>query len=182
MTVTGEYRSGMIRTTFAASPEPHPGVVAKAVVAAVVFGDLHRGAGDRSGDRGAADRRPLLGLRLSLTETGVWRVAGALALYAALAAVLGVAVGALLRYVAGAVAVLLLWPLVVEPLLGNMPNIGSQVGPYLPFGNAFVFIDVQWLYPDYAMPWGPARVDRLLRRRRRRRCSSRLVTVNRRDA
>ena len=62
-----------------------------------------------------------------------------------------------MRYAAGAVAVLLLWPLVVEPILGNLPNIGSQVGPYLPFGNAFVFTDVQWLFPVYSMPW-----DRLL--------------------
>jgi hypothetical protein len=96
---------------------------------------------------------PLPGPRLSLTEAGVWRVAGALALFAALAAVLGVGVGALLRYAAGAVAVLLLWPLVVEPILGNLPNIGSEVGPYLPFVNAFVFADVQWLYPTYSMPW-----------------------------
>ena len=51
-------------------------------------------------------------------------------------------------------ALLLLWPLVAEPMLGNMPNIGTQVGPYLPFGNAFRFIGVQWLYPYYAMPWG----------------------------
>jgi ABC-2 type transport system permease protein len=96
---------------------------------------------------------PLLGERLSLAEDGVWRLAGELALFAALAAVLGVAVGALLRYAAGAVAVLLLWPLVVEPILGNIPNVGSEVGPYLPFGNAFVFTDVQWLYPVYSMPW-----------------------------
>ena len=48
---------------------------------------------------------------------------------------------------AGAVAVLLLWPLVVEPMLGNLPSIGSEVGPFLPFGNVFVFIRVQWLFP-----------------------------------
>jgi ABC-2 type transport system permease protein len=47
-----------------------------------------------------------------------------------------------------------MWPLVVEPILGNLPRIGSEVGPYLPFANAFVFLDVQWLYPVYAMPWG----------------------------
>ena len=35
MTMTGEYRSGMIRTTFAASPNRTLVVVAKAVVAAV---------------------------------------------------------------------------------------------------------------------------------------------------
>ena len=83
-----------------------------------------------------------------------WRLVGAIALYAVLAAVLGVGVGALLRASAGAVALLLLWPLVAEPMLGNLPNISSEVGPYLPFANAFTFIDVQWLYPYYAMPWG----------------------------
>jgi hypothetical protein len=111
-----------------------------------------------------------------------WRLVGGIALYAALAAVVGVAVGALFRASAGAVAVLLLWPLVAEPLLGNMPNISTQVGPYLPFGNAFRFIDVTWLYPYYAMPWGLlgsivyfAGVAAVL-------FVAALVTVNRRDA
>ena len=85
----------------------------------------------------------------------VWRVAGAVALYAALAAVLGVAVGALLRAGPGAVAVLLLWPLVVEPMAANLPDVGTAVGPYLPFGNIFIFTEIPWLYPFYAMPWGP---------------------------
>jgi ABC-2 type transport system permease protein len=70
-----------------------------------------------------------------------------------LTAVLGVGVAALLRHSAGAVAVLLLWPLLVEPVVGNLPSIGSEVGPYLPFANIFRFIDVQWLYPAYAMHW-----------------------------
>lgn len=153
MTMTGEYRSGMIRTTFAAIPNRTLVVVAKAVVAAL-FSGVYTAAmviGAMLVARMAST--PLPGARLSLTEAGVWRVAGALALFAALAAVLGVAVGALLRYAAGAVAVLLLWPLVVEPVLGNLPNIGSEVGPYLPFVNAFVFADVQWLFPTYSMPW-----------------------------
>jgi len=47
-----------------------------------------------------------------------------------------------------------MWPLVAEPILGNLPNIGSKVGPYLPFGNAFLFTRGQWLYPVYDMPWG----------------------------
>jgi ABC-2 type transport system permease protein len=72
--------------------------------------------------------------------------------------------------------------LAAEPMLGNLPDIGSDVGPYLPFGNAFRFIDVQWLYPDYAMPWGEpgsivyftAVVAAVF--------VAALVTVNRRDA
>ena len=84
---------------------------------------------------------PLVGVesQLSLAAAETWRLVGPIALYAVLAAVLGVGVGALLRHSAGAVAVLLMWPLVAEPMLGNLPNIGSEVGPYLPFANVFLF-------------------------------------------
>ena len=30
-----------------------------------------------------------------------------------------------------------------------------QVGQPRLVGNAFVFADVQWLFPTFAMPWGP---------------------------
>ncbi|MEC9323397.1 MAG: ABC transporter permease, partial [Actinomycetota bacterium] len=49
---------------------------------------------------------------------------------------------------------LLLWPLLVEPLLGNLPGHGARIGPYLPFANALRFLDVSWLFPAYDMPWG----------------------------
>ena len=99
--------------------------------------------------------KPLVGSQLSLTDAGAAGARSARSrCYAALAAVLGVGVGALLRVAAGAVAVLLLWPLVAEPMIANLPSVGTEVGPYLPFGNAFVFIRVPWLYPGYAMPWG----------------------------
>jgi len=155
MVVTTEYRTGMIRSTYAATPNRTLVLVAKAVVAALCSGlyagVLVLGAVVVAG----ATADPLVSSRLSLTAPDVWRVVGVIALYAVLAAVLGVAVGALLRYTAGAVAVLLLWPLVVEPVLANLPNAGTEVGPYLPFVNAFIFTDVPWLFPTYAMPWGP---------------------------
>lgn len=154
MTVTGEYRTDMINTTFVATPNRSMVLVVKAVVAAVssalFVGVLSLAAVATA--RLLAD--PLLGAQLSLTSGGVWRVSAALATFAALAAVLGVAVGAMLRHTAGAVAVLLLWPLVIEPILGNLPNIGAHVGPYLPFANVYVFTRVEWLYAAYGMPWG----------------------------
>jgi ABC-2 type transport system permease protein len=52
------------------------------------------------------------------------------------------------------IALLLVWPLLVEPVLGSLPSIGSEVGPYLPFLNASLFTRVPWLYPTYAMPRG----------------------------
>jgi len=168
LTVTNEYRSGLIRTTFMAVPNRTLVLAAKATVAAA-FSSFYA----------AVMAAASIVVAHSHLE---WRLVGGIALYAALAAVVGVAVGALLRASAGAVAVLLLWPLVAEPLLANMPNISTQVGPYLPFGNAFRFIDVTWLYPYYAMPWGPlgsivyfAGVAAAL-------FVAALVTVNRRDA
>ena len=110
------------------------------------------------------------------------RLVGAIALYAGLAAVLGVGVGALIRASAGAVALLLLWPLVAEPMLGNLPNISPEVGPYLPFANAFTFTGVQWLYPDYAMPWGELGSIVYFAAATAAVFVAALVTVNRRDA
>lgn len=168
LTVTNEYRSGLIRTTFMAVPNRTLVLVAKAIVAAA-FSSFYAA----------------VMVVASIVVAGShfdWRLVGAIALYAALSAVLGVGVGALLRASAGAVSLLLLWPLVAEPLLGNMPNISTEVGPYLPFGNAFRFVDVQWLYPYYAMPWGPigsivyfAGVAAVV-------FVAALVTVNKRDA
>lgn len=155
MTVTGEYRSGMIRTTFAATPNRAVVLATKAVVAAVFSGVLGVVLAIAAVvvTRLASDQ--VLGVRLSLAAWEVWGVAASVAVYAALAAVLGVGVGALLKHTPGAVAVLLLWPLVLEPILANLPHLGAQVGPFLPFGNAFVFTGVQWLYPANVMPWGP---------------------------
>jgi ABC-2 type transport system permease protein len=169
LTVTNEYRSQMIRTTFTAVPNRTVVLVAKAVVAATFSGAYAAGM-------------VMACIVVAHSDPRHWRLVGAIALYAMLASVLGVGVGALLRASAGAVALLLLWPLVAEPLVGNMPNIGSEVGPYLPFANAFTFVGVQWLYPVYSMPWGElgsilyfAGVVALV-------FLAALLTVNRRDA
>lgn len=153
-TMTGEYRTGMIRTTFSATPNRPMVLIVKAAVVAVVSGVFISVLSVAAALVARLLADPLLGDQLSLSESGVWRVSAALGLFAALAAVLGVAVGALLRHTAGAVAALLLWPLVIEPILGNLPTIGAEVGPYLPFANVFLFTHVQWMYPVYAMPWG----------------------------
>jgi hypothetical protein len=139
--VTNEYRSGLIRTTFMAVPNRTLVLVAKATVAAAFSGVY-------------AAVMVMASIMVAHSDPHSWRLVGAITLYAMLASVLGVAVGALLRASAGAVALLLLWPMVAEPMLANMPNVGTEVGPYLPFANAFIFIRVQWLYPAYAMPWG----------------------------
>ena len=130
MTVTGEYRGEMIRTTFMATPNRTLVLVAKAVVAAVFSGVCAAVMVIGSIVVARLVAKPLVGSQLSLTDAGR---AGARSApsrcYAALAAVLGVGVGALLRVAAGAVAVLLLWPLVAEPMIANLPSVGTEVGP-----------------------------------------------------
>lgn len=143
ITVTGEYRTRMICTTFLANPHRIRVITAKAVVAAMFSSMVAT----------VMVAGSIAVARVEVTADG-WRTAAAVALYAALAAVLGVGVAALLRHTAGAVSVLLLWPLLVEPLLGNLPGRGMQIGPYLPFANAFRFLEVQWLFPTYTVPWG----------------------------
>jgi ABC-2 type transport system permease protein len=142
LTVTNEYRSGLIRTTFMAVPNRTLVLMAKAAVAAAFSGVY-------------AAVMVMASIMVAHSDPRSWRLVGAIALYAMVAAVLGVGVGALVRASAGAVALLLLWPLVAEPMLANLPNVGTEVGPYLPFANAFIFTRVQWLYPTYSMPWGP---------------------------
>jgi ABC-2 type transport system permease protein len=154
MTVTGEYRTGLIRTTFLATPNRIRVLIAKAIVAAAFSSICAVVMVLASVLVARLFAEPVAGAQLSLANSATWSVAGRFALYAALAAVLGVAVGALVRFAAGAVAVLLMWPLVAEPLLGNLPASGAQIGPWLPFANMFRFLDVQWLFPTYAMPWG----------------------------
>jgi hypothetical protein len=154
VTVTSEYRNGLINTTFMATPNRALVLVAKAVVA-MVFSSLFTSVMVIASilvARFAAP--PLVGDNPSLTDPSVYRFTGAVAAYAALGALLGVGVGAVLRTTSGAVAVLLLWPLAAEPMVGNLPNLGPEVGPYLPFANAFVFIRMDWLYPFYDMRWG----------------------------
>ena len=152
MTLTGEYRSGLIATTYLATPDRTLVVCAKAVVAALfsavcaavmVVGSVVVAAG-------------VAGVPASPTADQTVGFAAATALYAALAAVLGVGVATLVRHTAGAVTVLLLWPLLVEPLLANLPGRRWEIGPYLPFANVFRFLEVQWLFSGSAIPWGPA--------------------------
>jgi hypothetical protein len=154
MTVTGEYRSGMIRTTFMATPDRTVVLVAKAIIAALFSAVYAAVMAIVAVVVAHVLTPPLAGSQLSFIDPDTWRLIGAITLYAALTAVLGVGVAALLRHSAGAVAVLLLWPLLVEPILGNLPSTGSEVGPFLPFANVLRFLNVQWLFPTYTMPWG----------------------------
>jgi ABC-2 type transport system permease protein len=154
MTVTSEYRTGTIRTTFLATPNRTVVLCAKAAVTAALAGIFAAIMVIASILVAKLLVAPELGERLTVSHAATWRPVGAIGLYAALGAVLAVGLGALLRHAAVVIAILVLLPFVVEPLLGAMPRVGERVGPLLPFANAFTFTEIPW-FQGFSMWWGP---------------------------
>ncbi|HJT92711.1 MAG TPA: ABC transporter permease [Mycobacterium sp.] len=154
LTITNEHRTGLIRTTFMATPRRVRVLGAKALVSAVFSGILTAIMTAGSIAMVRAIVTDPQGAKLSLTLPSVWRTIGAISLYAVLGAVLAVGLGALVRHSAAVIAILVLLPFVVEPLLGATPRIGARIGPLFPFANASTFTEVPWLQ-TFSMWWGP---------------------------
>ncbi|PSR60075.1 ABC transporter permease [Nocardia sp. MDA0666] len=139
LTVTSEYRFGIIRTTFQATPNRSLVLTTKALLtgayAAVltfVLGLLaYLIAKPLAGDAGR---------QMSLNSDADWRALYGLAIYAFLAVILSVGVGALVRQSAAAISLIVLWPLLIETLLGSFGSFGRSVQPFLPFANINRFL------------------------------------------
>jgi ABC-2 type transport system permease protein len=131
MMITGEYSTGMIRSTLAAQPRRSVAFAAKAAVAglvAILIGvvsdvvtylvSLPLLPRDRRIDLLQwTNLRPLIGMVLFLL---MWTV-------------LALAVGTLLRNTAAAIVVLLCWFFVIENLIASIPwHFFRDIAPYLP--------------------------------------------------
>lgn len=137
LSVTTEYRFGTMRTTFQAVPHRGSALIAKTTVVALLsfvvgeisaFGSLGVGMLLKPN----AD--------LALNSGADWiNVAGVGVIYA-LAAVIAVAVGILLRHSAGAIALLLIYALAVESLIRLIPTIGAKIYEWMPFNVADKFL------------------------------------------
>lgn len=137
LAVTTEYRFGTIRTTFQAIPHRASALVAKTTVVAVlalIIGEVSAFGSWGMGKllKPSAD--------LALNSSADWiNVAGVGAIYA-LAAVIAVAVGILIRHSAGAIALLLIYALAVESLVRLIPSIGEDIYKWMPFNVAEKFL------------------------------------------
>ena len=78
-----------------------------------------------------------------------WRALYGVPIYAFLCVVLAIGVGALVRQSAAAISLMVLWPLLMESLLGVFGGFGRTVQPFLPFLNANRFLSVE----EYAGDW-----------------------------
>jgi hypothetical protein len=133
--MASEYSTGMIRSTLAAVPTRLPVLFAKTTtfgVAALVVATVSAVTAFVAGQSFLHGKD----IALSLSSSGVLRSLLGAGIYLALVGVLGVALGALIRSVAGGigalVAALILLPVLTDLLPSTLKN---DVSPYLP-GNA----------------------------------------------
>jgi ABC-2 type transport system permease protein len=137
LSVTTEYRFGTIRTTFQAVPHRGSVLAAKAAVVALLGLVIGEVGAFGAWALGYAIRPSS---ELVLDSGGKWiNVAGVGVLFA-LAAVIAVAVGILIRHSAGAIALLLIYVLAVENLVTLIPTIGPKIHEWLPFNVADKFL------------------------------------------
>jgi ABC-2 type transport system permease protein len=147
LAVTTEYRFNTMKTTFLAAPNRIKVLAAKTAVLAVIglvvgeicaFGAFFLAK--------ALAKQPPLPLELS---GQTWRIVTGHGVLFVICAIIAVAVGSLLRQSAGAIAILLLWPLLVETLISAIPTVG-KAGPWLPFQAGAKFVSDTRVYPGRA--------------------------------
>ncbi|UYQ65175.1 ABC transporter permease [Streptomyces peucetius] len=152
LAVTGEYSAWLVRTTFAAVPVRRSVMAAKAGVVAVtmtVFGAVVAAAS-------FASTQAILSTKdagVSLDHPGALRVIVASALLAPVAALVGAALGSLIRHGAGAVVgsvvLLLLLPLV----LSDDRHWSAVLAHALPYEAWLRLVDIPYGGPGVLHPW-----------------------------
>ncbi|MCG5468313.1 ABC transporter permease [Micromonospora sp. LAH09] len=127
-----EYTTGMIRATLAAVPRRLPVLWSKSLVAgSAAFVTMTAGAFAAFAAGSAVLNDKVTGLGLG--DDGVLRALLGAGLYLGLVAVLGVALGVLVRSSAGAIAILAGLLLIVPGLAALLPDsISEAITPYLP--------------------------------------------------
>ncbi len=137
LAATTEYRFSTIRTTFLARPVRWQTLAAKTVLVAVL-GAVVGFIGAMVGFflTKALAKQPAS--PMVLDGTG-WRVVAGWSPIFAISAVVAISVGMLIRQSAGAISLVLLWPLLIESLVLLIPTVGEKIHPWLPFaaGGAF---------------------------------------------
>ncbi|WP_405670205.1 ABC transporter permease [Streptomyces sp. NBC_01530] len=132
LVTAGEYSTGMIRSTLAAVPRRLPVLWSKAAVfgvVALVAATLGAFVAFVFGSRIVSGTPAAMGL----THEGVLRSLLGAGLYLGLVGVIGTALGALLRSVAGGISVLVATLMLIPGLISLLPSSWQDdIGPYLP--------------------------------------------------
>lgn len=137
LAVTTEYRFGTIKTTFQAVPNRTALLLSKTAVVAVLAALIGEVAAFASW---ALARAIHPASTLALSGEAAWRNIAGMGLVYLVTAVIAVSVGILVRQTAGAVAILLIYTLLVENLVVLIPKIGRDIQQWMPFTVANQFL------------------------------------------
>jgi ABC-2 type transport system permease protein len=153
LVISGEYGTGMIRSSLAAVPHRHPVLLAKTAVFAVVVLAVSLVAtlgGFLLGQQAQASTH----VQATLSTPGAERAIVGAAVYLTLIGVLGVGLGFLIRSTAGAIATLV-GIVLVAPLLANaLPTpYSTDVIKYLPLSAGQRIISTTDVQPNLLGPW-----------------------------
>jgi ABC-2 type transport system permease protein len=152
LAITGEYSTGMIRSTLAAVPRRLPmlwgkaivfGATALAISLPATFAVFWAGQAILSGEH----------LGIGLGDPGVLRALLGASLFLTAMGIFGLALGAILRSKAGGIAALAGIVFVLPPIVGLLPSsVAGPIEPYLPSnaGNAVWTITPD---PGTLAPW-----------------------------
>jgi ABC-2 type transport system permease protein len=154
LAVTSEYATGSIRATLAATPQRLALLGAKAIVAVVtvaVVGIVAAFLAFPVAAQVLAGR----GVAIALGDPGALRAVVGAGLYLAVVAVLGLALGVLLRSSVGAIAAVIALMLVVPGIVNALPGAWQDtVVPYLPAEAGQALIGRTRFAPDHLLaPW-----------------------------
>ena len=150
--ITSEYATGLIRTTLAAVPRRLPTLWGKAAVltAAVIAVSVPAAVAVFLAGQSILGRQHL---SVSLGDPGVARAVIGSALYLAVAGLLGLALGALLRSTAGGIAALFGLLFAIPIVVGFLPgSLSDEIGKYLPGAAGLAVTSV---HPDPATSLAP---------------------------
>ncbi|MGW4326567.1 ABC transporter permease [Nocardia sp. NPDC004573] len=153
LTVTSEYRFGIIRTTYQATPHRAKVIVTKAGLVGVYGAVLTIVLVFSAYAVAKAISGPDAGAALTLAGAEDWRQVYGIPIYAFLCVLLAIGVGVLVRQSAAAISLIVLWPLLIEGLLGAFGSFGRNVTPFLPFANANRFFSASVSAANWH--WGP---------------------------
>jgi ABC-2 type transport system permease protein len=137
LAITTEYRFGTIRATFQAVPNRSAALLAKTTVVAAFAAIVGLLAAFGSV---AISKLIKSNADLSINTAFEWRATAGVSLVFAVAAVVAVAVGILVRHSAGAVSLVLIYSQLVESLVTLIPKVGDDIQKWMPFYVANKFL------------------------------------------
>ena len=154
LAITQEYSQGTIRLTLAANPRRTKVYVAKGIVLAILSGGLTAFVilvGNTAGEA-ILDSRGAVG-KLSNDKMGQAYLG--MIVLSILVSLLGMAIGTLTRNPPSAVAALVLWPLLLESLIGGLLSVivNDQVFKWMPFQTGMSALQLDNSEIDFGR-WG----------------------------